>query len=188
MPLWKPYDHAIDFMEGVKLPKPAKVYLLSLAERNSLDTWINEELRKGYIHPSTSPIAALFFFVKKHNGSLRPVIDYRALNAITIKNRYPILRIANLIESLSKASIFTKIDLRWGYNNVCIREGDEWKMAFITRRGLFEATVMYFGFSNAPATFQSMTNDILGDLIRIRLVMVYLDNILIFGICLKKHR
>jgi len=122
MPLQKPYDHAIDFMEGTKLSKPAKVYLLFLAERNSLDTWINEELRKGYIYLSTSPIAAPFFFVKKHDGSLRPVIDYKALNAITIKNRYPIPRIANLIESLSKASIF-KIDLRWGYNNVCIKEG-----------------------------------------------------------------
>jgi len=115
-------------------------------------------------------------------------MDYRALNAITVKNRYPIPRIADLIESLSKASIFTKIDLRWGYNNVYIREGDEWKTAFITRRGLFEATIMYFGFSNAPVTFQSMINDILGDLICIRLVMVYLDNILIFGTCLKEHR
>jgi len=115
-------------------------------------------------------------------------MDYRALNAITVKNRYLIPRIADLIESLSKASIFTKIDLRWGYNNVRIRKGDEWKMAFITRRGLFEATVMYFGFSNVPATFQSMMNDILGDLIHIRLVMVYLDNILIFGTCLKEHR
>jgi len=112
IPLWKLYDHAIDFMKGAKLPKPAKVYLLSLAERNSLDTWIDEKLRKGYIRPSTSPIAAPFFFVKKHNGSLRPVMDYRALNAITVKNRYPIPRIADLIESLSKASIFTKIDLR----------------------------------------------------------------------------
>jgi len=70
MPLQIPYNHAINFMESTKLPKPAKVYPLSLAERNSLDTWINEELRKGYIRPSTSPIAAPFFFVKKHNGSL----------------------------------------------------------------------------------------------------------------------
>jgi len=70
MPLQKPYNHAIDFMEGTKLSKPVKVYPLSLAERNSLDTWIDEELRKGYIRPSTSPIAAPFFFVKKHNGSL----------------------------------------------------------------------------------------------------------------------
>jgi len=98
--------------EGTKLPKPAKVYLLSLVERNSLDTWIDEKLRKGYIYPFTSPIVAPFFFVKKHDGSLRPVMDYRALNAITIKNCYLIPRIANLIESLSKASIFTKIDLR----------------------------------------------------------------------------
>jgi len=142
MPIWKPYDHAIDFVEGTTLSKPAKVYLLSLAERNSLDMWINEELRKGYIQPSTSPIAAPFFFVKKYNGNLRLVMDYRALNGITIKNHYPIPRIANLIESLSKASIFTKIDLRWGYNNVCIKEKDEWKTVFITKQGLFEATVM----------------------------------------------
>jgi len=142
MPIWKPYDHAIDFVEGTTLSKPAKVYLLSLAERNSLDMWINEELRKGYIQPSTSPIAAPFFFVKKYNGNLRLVMDYRALNGITIKNHYPIPRIANLIESLSKASIFTKIDLRWGYNNVCIKEKDEWKTVFIIKQGLFEATVM----------------------------------------------
>jgi len=149
----------------------------------------DKELRKGYIRPFTSPIAApFFFFVKKHDESLRPVMDYRALNEITVKNRYPIPRIANLIESLSKALIFIKIDLRWGYNNVCIKEGDEWKTVFITRRGLFEVTIMYFGFSNTPATFQSMMNDILGDLICIRLVMVYLDNILIFGTCLKEYR
>ena len=99
-------------MEGTKLSKPTKVYLLSLVERNSLDTWINKELRKGYICLSTSPIVALFFFVKKHNGSLQPIMDYRALNAITVKNCYLIPRIADLIESLSKASNFTKIDLR----------------------------------------------------------------------------
>ena len=84
MPLRKPYDHAIDFMEGAKLPKPAKVYSLSLAERNSLDTWIDEELRKGYIHSSTSPIAALFFFVKKHDGSLRPIVmPYKTLGKLS---------------------------------------------------------------------------------------------------------
>jgi len=91
-------------------------------------------------------------------------------------------------DTLSKALIFTKINLRWEYNNVCIREGNKWKTAFITRWGLFEATVMYFGFSNAPVTFQSMINNILGDLICIRLVIVYLDDILIFGTYLKEHR
>ena len=153
MPIQKPYDHTIDFVEGVILFKLAKVYLLSLAERNSLNMWTDEELRKGYIWLFTSLIAALFFFVKKHNGSLWSVMDYRALNGITVKNCYPIPGIANLIESLSKALIFTKIDLRWGYNNICINEGNKYKTAFITRQGLFEATIMYFGFSNAPATF-----------------------------------
>jgi len=117
MPLQKLYDHAIEFEKGAILPKPAKVYLLSVSERSSLDLWIDEKLRKGYIQPSTSPIAAPFFFVKKHDGSLCPVMDYRALNGITIKNCYP-------IELLSHASIFTKIDLRWGYNNVRIKRGD----------------------------------------------------------------
>ena len=90
MPLWKPYDHAIEFEKGAILPKPAKVYLLSASERSFLDLWIDEELRKGYIQPSTSPITTPFFFVKKHDGSLCPVMDYRALNGITIKNCYPI--------------------------------------------------------------------------------------------------
>ena len=188
MPLWKLYDHIIEFEKDAILPKPAKVYPLSVLERNSLDLWIDEKLRKGYIQLSTSPIAAPFFFVKKHDRSLYPVIDYRVLNGITIKNRYPIPWIADLIESLSYASIFTKIDLRWGYNNICIKKEDEWKTAFITKQGLFEAKVMYFGFSNAPTTFQSMMNNILKDLICIGYIMVYLDDILIFGINKKEYR
>ena len=123
IPIQKLYDHVIDFVEGTTFSKPAKVYLFSLAERNSLDMWINEEFRKGYIQPSTSPIAAPFFFVKKHNGSLWPVIDYRALNGITVKNCYPISWIADLIKSLNKASIFTKIDLRWGTIMFVLKKG-----------------------------------------------------------------
>ena len=115
-------------------------------------------------------------------------MDYRALNAVTKKNRYPIPRIADLIDMLSHATIFTKIDLRWGYNNVRIRKGDESKMAFITPFGLFEATVMYFGFCNAPATFQNMMNHVLDDLIRTGHVIVYLDDILVFGTDPKEHR
>ena len=113
IPIWKLYDYTIDFVEDTMLPKPAKIYLFSLVERNSLNTWINKQLRKWYIQPSTSLIAAPFFFVKKHNGSLQPIMDYRALNGITVKNCYPIPRIANLIGSLSKASIFIKINLRF---------------------------------------------------------------------------
>ena len=111
MPTRKPYDHAIEFEENASLPKPAKLYPMSPMERNSLDQWIDEELRKGYIRPSKSPIAAPVFFVKKKDGTLRLVQDYRRLNEITVKNRYPIPRITDLIDSLSQASIFTKIDL-----------------------------------------------------------------------------
>ena len=188
MPMHKPYDHAIEFMEGTPLPRPAKLYPLSPKEKEALDAWLNEELRKGYIRKSKSPVAAPVFFVKKKDGSLRLVQDYRKLNEITVKNRYPIPRISDLIDSLSKAKVFTKIDLRWGYNNVRIRKGDEWKTAFITHRGLFEANVMYFGFSNAPATFQEMMNDILKDLILEGKVMVYLDDILIFTITVEENR
>ena len=188
MPVRKPYDHGIEFVEGASLPKPAKLYPMSPIERKALNDWVDEELRKGYIVKSKSPIAAPVFFVKKKDGSLRLVQDYRRLNDITVKNRYPIPRINDLIDALSKASIFTKIDLRWGYNNVRIKEGDEWKTAFITHRGLFEAKVMYFGFSNAPATFQAMMNEILGDLIIEGSVIVYLDDILIFNNDLKEHR
>ncbi|PSS32155.1 hypothetical protein PHLCEN_2v2077 [Hermanssonia centrifuga] len=115
-------------------------------------------------------------------------MDYRKLDNITIKSSYTIPRIADLVDLLSQASIFTKIDLRWGYNNVCIQKGDEWKTAFITHCDLYEANVMYFGFSNAPATFQAMMNNILGDLIRGGHVIVYLNDILIFMDNIHQHR
>lgn len=188
MPTRKPYDHAVEFLEGSTLPRPARNYSLSPMERNSLDEWIQENLRKGYIRPSKSPLAAPVFFVKKKDGGLRLVQDYRKLNDITKKDRFPIPKISDLIDRLSKASIYTKIDLRWGYNNVRIREGDEWKLAFVTPFGLYEPTVMFFGLSNAPATFQRMMNHILDDLIREGHVMVYLDDILIFTNDLNHHR
>ena len=187
MPTRKPYDHAIEFEEGAKLPKPAKIYPLSPKERNSLDEWIDEELRKGYIRPSKSPIAAPFFFVKKHDGSLRPVMDYRALNEMTIKNRYPLPLISELMDRLKDSRYFTKLDVRWGYNNVRIKEGDEYKAAFITNRGLYEPTVMFFGLTNLPATFQNVMNDIFADLVAEGKVTVYMDDILIFANSLAQH-
>ena len=110
-------------------------------------------------------MASPFFFVKKKDGSLRPVQDYRKLNEATVKNRYPLPLIQELVDKLQGSRVFTKLDVRWGYNNVRIREGDEWKAAFRTNRGLFEPTVMFFGLTNSPATFQTMMNDILRDLI-----------------------
>jgi hypothetical protein len=132
-------------------------------------------------------LRAPVFFIKKKDGKLRFIQDYRALNAITRKNQYPPL-IDDLIHRLKSARYFTKLDVRWGYNNVCIREGDEWKAAFRTNRGLFEPLVMYFGLTNSPATFQTMMNEIFQDLITEGVVSVYLDDILIFTSSIEEHR
>ena len=103
-------------------------------------------------------MASPFFFIKKKDGSLRPVQDYRKLNEMTVKNRYPLPLIQELLDKLKGARYFTKLDIRWGYNNVRIKEGDEWKAAFRTNMGLFEPTVMFFGLTNSPPSFQTMMN------------------------------
>ena len=108
------------------------------------------------------------------------VQDYRYLNSWTIRNNYPLPLISELVDKVGKAKYFTKFDLRWGYNNVRIKEGDEWKAAFTMHRGAFEPVVMYFGLMNSPATFQTMMNSIMRDLIDQGVVVVYIDNILIF--------
>jgi len=120
------------------------------------------------------------FFIKKKDGSLQLVQDYRVLNAITVKNRYPLPLISELVSQLCEARYFTKLDVRWGFNNVHIKPGDEWKAAFCTNYGLFEPLVMFFGMTNSPATFQTMMNDIFRTLIAKGIVVVYLDDILIF--------
>src|SRR3981189_2333708 len=111
-----------------------------------------------------------------------------ALNLITRKNRYPLPLIDDLIHRLEGAKYFTKLDVRWGYNNVRIKEGNEWKAAFRTNRGLFELLVKYFGLTNSPATFQTMMNKIFEDLITQGVVSIYLDDILIFTSMLEEHR
>ena len=109
---------------------------------------------KGYIWPSQSPMESSFFFVNKKDGKLRPCQDYRYLNKHTIKNAYLLPLISELLDKLKGARQFTKLDVQWGYNNVCTHDGDQWKAAFKTNKGLFEPTVMFFGMCNSPATFQ----------------------------------
>ncbi len=120
-----------------------------------MDKYIEEALESGFIHPSTSPAASVFFFVEKKDGGLRPCIDYRGLNSITIKNRYPLPLVPSALEQLREATICTKLDLRSAFNLIRIREGDEWKTAFITTRGHYEYSVMPYGLANAPSVFQS---------------------------------
>src|SRR5882757_5920174 len=124
-------------------------------------------------------MASSFFFVGKKSGDLRPCQDYRYLNENTIKNAHPIPSIARIMDKLRGSKIFTKLDVRMGYNNVRIHEGDEWKAAFRTPNGLYEPTVMFFGMTNSPATFQSMMDQLYKDLIENGGVIVYMDDILI---------
>jgi hypothetical protein len=127
-------------------------------------------------------------FIKKKDGKLCFIQDYRALNAITRKNHYPLPLIDELIHQLKDAHYFTKLDVCWGYKNICIRKGDKWKATFHTNRGLFEPLVMYFGFTNCLATFQMIMNEIFQDLITEGIISIHLDDILIFTNSLEEHR
>jgi len=186
LPDWHKWDHAIE-LERDPEPSFCKVYPMTLEEQEELDVFLEEALSTGHICPSRSLIGAPVFFVKKKDGKLRFIQDYRALNTITHKNRYPLPLIDDLIHCLKGVRYFTKLDVHWGYNNVCIKEGDEWKAAFHTNRGLFKPLVMYFGLTTSPATFQTMMNKIFHDLILQGVVIVYLDDILIFTDTLEEH-
>ncbi len=185
LPPHRPYDCAIDLKPGTSPPK-GRLYSLSAPERKAMETYINDSLAAGIIRPSSSPAGAGFFFVEKKDKTLRPCIDYRGLNDITIKNRYPLPLISSAFELLQGATIFTKLDLRNAYHLVRIREGDEWKTAFNTPSGHYEYLVMPFGLTNAPAVFQALVNDLLRDMLN-RFVFVYLDDILIFSKSQEEH-
>jgi hypothetical protein len=152
---------------------------MTLTEQMEMDAFLEEGLATGCIRQSKSPLRAPVFFIKRKDGKLHFIQDYQVLNAITRKNQYPLPLIDNLIHHLKDACYFTKLDVRWEYNNVHILEGDKWKAAFHTNRGLFEPLVMYFGLTNSPATFQTMMNEIFQYLITEGIVSVYLDDILI---------
>jgi hypothetical protein len=187
LPERRKWDHAIE-LEREPSPGFHKVYPMTLMEQTEMDTFLQEALATGCIRQSKSPLGAPVFFIKKKDGKIRFIQDYRALNAITRKNRYPLPLIDDLIHRLKGAHYFTKLDVRWGYNNVRIHEGNKWKAAFCTNRGSFEPLVMYFGITNSPATFQTMMNEIFQDLITEGVVSVYLDDILIFTNSLEEHR
>jgi len=180
LPDSRSWDHKIEMKEGFE-PKSSKVYNLTPGEQIEMDKFLKENLEKGYIRPSQSPMASPFFFVAKKDGRLRPCQDYRYLNDWTIKNAYPLPLISEIMDKLGGAKFFTKFDLKGAYNNVRIREGDEWKAAFKTNRGLFEPTVMFFGMCNSPATFQAMMDSIFATEIENNEVIVYIDDILVFA-------
>jgi len=178
MPTRKIWDHAIDLKETFK-PRKRRIYPLSKNEREEVQNFINNQLKKGYIRPSKSPQMSPVFFVGKKNESKRIVMDYRNLNNQTVKNNYPLLLITDLIDNMRSKRVFTKMDLQWGFNNIRIKEGDEWKRAFMTHVGSFEPTVMFFGMMNSPTTFQAMMNEILRDMINKRKVAAFVNNVLV---------
>jgi hypothetical protein len=179
LPVHGPHEMAIDLEPGKTAPH-GPLYSLSANEAEVLRDYINKNLQRGWIRRSTSKAGAPILFAKKKDGTLRICVDYRGLNAVTIKNRHPLPLIGESLDRLGNAQIYTKLDLRDAYHRIRIKEGDEWKTAFRTRYGHFEYTVMPFGLTNAPAVFQSYINSALSDLLDICCI-VYLDDILIYS-------
>ena len=179
------YDLKIELEEGANLPS-SRLYSLSPVKLETLQAFINNNLCFGFIQPTSSSHAAPVLFVKKKDGSLRLCIDYRGLNKISKKDRYPQPLISNLLDSLSQAKVYTKIDLRHAYHLVCIAKGDEWKTAFRTCYGSYEWQVMPFGLTNALAAFQRFVNLVFTDMLNV-CVVVYLDDILIYSDNMEDH-
>jgi len=175
IPVWKVWDHAIDVKEDFK-PSKAKVYPLSRNKRQEVQKFIDKHLKKGYIRPSKLQQTLLVFFVGKKDEGKHMVMDYHRQ---TVKNNYPLPLITEPIDNMGSKRVFTKMDLWWGYNNVRVKEGDEWKMAFTTHVGLFDPVVMFFGMTNLPATFQVMMNEILRDMINEEKVAAFVDDVLV---------
>jgi len=144
-------DHKIVLMDTAPTRFNCKVYPLSRDKQEVENKFINENLEKGYIAPSDSPYSFSTFMVpKKDSKEKRYIIDYRPLNTVTQKDVTPLPNLKQCIENLQGMELFSKFDICWGYNNIRIREGDQWKAAFKTRWGLFEPKVMFFGMSNSP--------------------------------------
>lgn len=179
-------DHSIPLEEGAK-PTFGPIYNLSETELEVLKEYIETNLEKGFIRPSSSPYGAPVLFIKKpHGGGLRLCVDYRALNRVTIKNRYPLPLITELFDRLRKAKYFSKLDLRAAYHLIRVALGEEWKTAFRTRYGHFEYLVMPFGLTNAPATFQSYINTALRTALD-KFSIAFIDDILVYSETLEEH-
>jgi hypothetical protein len=179
MPPERKVEFAIELLPGTT-PISKRAYRVSGLELVELKKQIEELSEKGYIRTSTSPWAAPVLFVEKKDGTRRMCIDYRALNEVTIKNKYPLPRIEDLFDQLRGASVFSKIDLRLGYHQLRIRPSDIPKMAFITKYGLYEFTIMSFGLTNAPAFFMNLMNNLFMDYLD-KFVVVIIDDILIYS-------
>jgi hypothetical protein len=178
-----PPKRDIDFFVNL-IPGAAPVskapYRMSTSELKELQLQLQELLRKGYICPSMSPWGASVLFMKKKDGTLRLCIDFRKLDKVTVKNKYPLSRIDDLFDQLKDAKIFSKIDLKSGYHQVRIKDEDINKTAFRTRYGHYEFTVVPFGLSSAPVVFMCLMNGVFGEYLD-KFVIVFLDDLLVYS-------
>ena len=160
LPERQEWDHKINLTEEAPKELNTKAYAMTLKEEEALNQWLDEQLKARLIVELKSRYAAPCFYIPKKDGLLWLVQDYRKLNQVTIKDKTPLPLIGEVLNRLKEAKYFNKLDLIWGYNNIRIKEGDEWKAAFLTNKGLFEPQVMYFGLCNLPGTFQRIMNSI----------------------------
>jgi hypothetical protein len=179
MPPEREVEFVIDLLPGTA-PISKRPYRMSIEELQELKKQLTELQEAGYIRPSSSPWGALVLFVQKKDGSQRMCVDYRSLNDVTIKSKYPLPHIDDLFDQMRGARVFSKIDLRSGYHQMKIRPSDIPKTTFSTRYGLYEFTVMSFGLTNASAYFMNLMNKVFMEYLN-KFVMVFINDILIYS-------
>jgi hypothetical protein len=177
--------HTIPLEPGHQ-PPAKRMYRLSPSEQEEVRKQVTDLLAKGYIEPSRSPFGAPVIFVAKADGTLRMCLDYRALNKITVKRRYPMPNITDLFDQLQGARVFSSLDLQQGYYQIRITPEDVEKTALLTPLGQFHFKVLCFGLTNVPATFQSVMNGVFGRYLG-KFVLVYLDDIMVFSRTPEEH-